>query len=76
MLDIALREIFARAFRCEIPEGNFAATDLREWDSLTHIKLVMELELAYALSIGPDEIPALYTDYETVKSFVSNSGAS
>jgi acyl carrier protein len=76
MLDVDLRKVFAKALRCEIPAGNFVVSDLGEWDSLTHIKLVIELESKFGLNITPGVIPVLYSDFETVKSFVVDSGIS
>jgi len=70
-----LTEVFRRALRCDPPEGNFKVSDLAEWDSLTHIKLVMELEMAFEITIGPDDIPGLYSDYDTVCAYVERAAS-
>ncbi len=73
MVDEKLQSVFRRAFRRELGPSNFAVNDIQEWDSLTHVKLVMELELAFDISICPEDIPSLYTDYDTIKKYVVNS---
>ena len=69
-MDDKLLSVFRRVLRCELADANFAAEDVPQWDSLSHIKLVMELESEFGISIGPDDIPALYSDYHTVEQFV------
>lgn len=70
MVDQRLLTVFRRAFRCELPDANFSVKDVDRWDSLTHIKLVMELESEFGFAIGPDDIRSLYADYDTVKGFI------
>jgi len=70
MDDGQLRRVFQRVFRREFSGSNAAVADVPGWDSLTHIKLVMELEREFGISIEPDEIPPLYSDFETVRRFV------
>ena len=71
MLDDQLSSIFHRVFRRPVQKGNdVSVDDVEEWDSLTHIKLVMELESQFGMTIGPDEILALYSDTRTIRRFV------
>lgn len=65
-----LLQVFHRALRCNAPASELAVETLQAWDSLTHIKLVMELEMAFGITIGPDEIPTLYKDFATVADHV------
>ena len=67
-----LLTVFRRAFRREFVNCEFGVTDVEEWDSLTHIKLVMELESEFGISIGPDDIPPLYSSFQTVKDYVES----
>ena len=71
MDDGQLRRVFQRVFRREFDGSNAAVADVPGWDSLTHIKLVMELEREFGISIEPDEIPPLYSDFDTVRQFVA-----
>lgn len=72
MKDEALLQVFSRALRCKLEKSNFSVKDIAAWDSLTHIKLVMELEREFLITISPDEIPGLYSDFETVLRFVED----
>ena len=65
--------VFRRALRCELPGRDFSPDDLEQWDSLTHIKLIMELEMAYGISIGPDDIPDLYSSFQAVAAYIERS---
>jgi len=40
--------------------------DLEEWDSLGHLELVAEVESAFGISFGVDEIPTL-DSLETIR---------
>ena len=71
MDDGQLRGVFRRVFRREFSGANAAVADVPGWDSLTHIKLVMELEREFGITIAPDEIPPLYRDFDTVRQFVA-----
>jgi acyl carrier protein len=70
--DEQLCRVFRRVFRREFTGANVAVADVPGWDSLTHIKLVMELEREFGIEIAPDEIPSLYSDYDTVRRMLSS----
>lgn len=70
-----LLAVFRRALRCDFPGTDFSTDDVEQWDSLTHIKLIMELEMAYGITIGPDDIPELYTDFNTVADYIAKSAS-
>jgi acyl carrier protein len=63
--------VFHRALRTDAGRPELVAGDLSAWDSLTHIKLIMELETSFGITIGPDDIPTLYKDFDTVATYVS-----
>jgi acyl carrier protein len=56
-----LKEIFARVLRVPMesitPDSSTKTT--RNWDSLRHVELVLEVESAYGVSFAPTEIFAL-----------------
>ena len=74
VLDDQLTLIFRRVFRHPVQEGdNLSVGDVEEWNSLTHIKLVMELESEFGMTINPDDILKLFSDTHTIRQFVINS---
>jgi acyl carrier protein len=66
-----LRGVFRRVFRHEFSGANVTVAEMPTWDSLTHIKLVMELEREFGIAILPAEIPPMYKDYDTVRRLVA-----
>ena len=72
-IDEKLKSVFARALRCDPGAGNFSVGEVGVWDSLTHIKLIMELEIAFGITISPEEIPVLYADFNTVRDFIAGA---
>lgn len=75
MLDQELRTVFTDALGCDIPPGDFARDQVEEWDSLGHVKLILQLEASLGVQVGPEAIPALYTDFATVREFVTTKQA-
>ena len=69
-MEARLRSVLQRVFRQEVDGGNLTVAEVANWDSLTHIKLVMELEREYGITITPDEILAMYIDYSAVESVI------
>jgi acyl carrier protein len=65
-----LRAVFGTAFGCEPPPGHFSPQDLEEWDSLGHVKLVLQIENDLGIRIDPTEILALHRDFDTVARYV------
>ncbi len=65
--------VFKRVF-CRIFSGdNVSVDEMEEWDSLSHIKLVMEIEREFHIEIDPDCIPSLYSDFSTILRFLQDS---
>jgi acyl carrier protein len=71
-IDEQLTTVFSKVFRMRITNTDFQVADIQQWDSLTHIKLVIELESAFFITIGPDDIKPLYSDFQTVKSYIES----
>lgn len=69
-MEARLRALLQRVFRQEFDGRNLVVKEVANWDSLTHIKLVMELEREFGITIMPDEILAMYTDYNAIESLV------
>jgi acyl carrier protein len=64
--------VFGRVFR-QVPEQELIrVTDLEEWDSLSHIKLMMELEREFDVQIDPDAIADLYSDTQHIIDYLQN----
>ncbi len=61
---------FRRVFHREFSSPAFGVDVIEEWDSLSHIKLIIELEKEFDISIDPDVIPSLFADFDTVLKFV------
>lgn len=71
-IDEQLTSVFSKVFRTRITDTDFQVADIQQWDSLTHIKLVIELESLFFITIGPDDIKPLYSDYQTVKNYIES----
>ena len=67
-----LLSIFSRVFRDDVTDTSVAVADISEWDSMSHIRLIMEIERDFRITISPEEIPALYTDFATVQQFITS----
>jgi acyl carrier protein len=71
MLERELRDVFAAALGCALPGGDFGRDQVEEWDSLGHVKLVLQLEATLGIRVAPADIPALHADFETVLAYVA-----
>ncbi len=63
-----------RVFRRDPSHGGISVRVLEEWDSLTHIKLILELEAEFGLDIEPEAIVALYSDGDTILNYLRARG--
>ncbi len=70
MQDQELRTVFTNALGCDLPPGEFARDQVEEWDSLGHVKLILQLESSLGVRVGPEAIPALHSDFVTVREYV------
>lgn len=62
--------LFSRVIGRPLEPGRYDTAQLPEWDSLRHVELVFELEERMGVSIPQDRIAALYSDTDTVLSFL------
>ena len=62
-----VREILAAAFEMSAQDvGEDASTDtVPQWDSVTHLSLIIGLEEAFGISLDPEDVP-LMTDFRTI----------
>ncbi len=65
-----LQAVFRRVFNIGNVPGNISVGEIENWDSLTHIKLVMELESEFGKEIDPDDIPHLYSDFSNMLKYI------
>lgn len=72
MRDNELRAAFTTAFGRPVPAGNFSREDLEEWDSLGHVKLVLQLEADLGVHVEPTAIQDLHRDFATVAAYVDH----
>jgi len=75
IIDDRLRKVFKRVFRTDAGTEGCSVEDIEEWDSLTHIKFVIELESEFGITIEPDEILPLYSNFFEVLNFLNKAVA-
>ncbi|MFC1590904.1 acyl carrier protein [Thermodesulfobacteriota bacterium] len=73
-LETKIRAIFKKILRREVLDGNFSVREIEEWNSLSHINLVIALETEFGIDISPDDIAGLYSDFNTVIAFLEAAG--
>ncbi len=68
MIDIKVKvfqtihQVFGKNFSKEL----LTAEETEEWDSLNHIKLIMDLEKIFNIRFNPAEITNLYTNSDVI----------
>jgi acyl carrier protein len=62
--------VFQQVFQHVPDQELIRVTDLEDWDSLSHIKLMMELEREFGLQIDPDAIADLYSDNQQIVAYL------
>jgi acyl carrier protein len=50
-----LQSVFRRVFRLDVVPEDASPATIEEWDSLNHINLILELELAFGININTQE---------------------
>ena len=73
-LEDRLLTVFRRVLHRQFEAGLIRVDEVEEWDSLSHIKLVMELESEFGIEIEPDSIAKLYSNFDVIVSFVRELG--
>ncbi|UCG15673.1 MAG: acyl carrier protein [Phycisphaerales bacterium] len=69
-LEARLRVVFRKVFRRRLDGDVLTVDDIEEWDSLSHIALVMELESQFDMEIDPDSIAPLYSNSAVILDFL------
>lgn len=69
-LEDRLCAAFKRVFRRQFEAERIRVDEVEEWDSLSHIKLVMELESEFEIEIEPSSIAKLYSNFDVIVSFL------
>ncbi len=66
-----LKELFAETLRISISkvEDSLTMKDVIEWDSLTHMELIAEIEAKYGIQFTGDEIAEMQS-YANIKKLV------
>lgn len=67
-----LLEIFEEVLKTSYPPEELNREETEEWDSLTHIKLIISLERKFKIKISQSEISDLYSDFQTVLDYLNN----
>lgn len=58
MIDKKLAEVFFRIFNIEVKESDNTNT-IPNWDSLAHLKLILEIEDMFKIKFNSEDIPKL-----------------
>ena len=65
-----LQAVFKSVFRREFSEEDFTVADVEEWDSLSHIQLIIAIESEFGVMVDPDDIPKLYSNLSAVADYL------
>ena len=62
-----LKEVFSNIFKISVKKINKKTNfkNLKKWDSLNHVKLIMAIESEFKLSINPDD-SVNFLSFETI----------
>ena len=74
-LEERLLATFERVFDRQFPVQPIRVAEIEEWDSLSHIRLVMDLESEFGIEIKQESIVGLYSDSGAILSFLRDCGA-
>ncbi|MBR3698922.1 MAG: acyl carrier protein [Bacteroidales bacterium] len=64
-------EIMRSVFQIDTVDETCSQQNCAKWDSMNHLNLVVELEMAFGISLEPEEI-ALMRSYDDVLRIVKN----
>ena len=73
-LEERLLVTFKRVFRRQFAVERIRVDEVEEWDSLSHIRLVMELESEFGIEIKASSIAKLYSNFDSIVSFLRELG--
>jgi len=62
-----IREILAAAFEMSVQDisEDISTDTVPQWDSVTHLSLIIELEETFGISLDPEDVP-LMTDFRMI----------
>ncbi len=66
-----LKEVFSNIFKISVKKINKKTNfkNLKKWDSLNHVKLIMAIESEFKLSINPDD-SVNFLSFETILKYL------
>ena len=67
----SLRAVFKRVFRREFAGSDITVEDVEEWDSLSHIQLIIDIESEFDIAVDPDDIPMLYSSFSVIVDYLT-----
>ena len=72
-MESKIREIIASIFEIPVTKlpASFIQTDIENWDSIGHLRLIVELESEFQVQFEPDEIGEM-NSYDKIKEIVSS----
>ena len=65
--------IFNRVMGTRLSPGSYSVESTAPWDSLRHVELMFELEEGFGIGISPEEIVKLYSDTDTIQTFLAEN---
>lgn len=70
-----IRSALARTFEIPVEEvgENVTSEDLDDWDSLRHLELMLEIELAFGVTISSEAMPELLS-VEAIEDYLVEQG--
>jgi acyl carrier protein len=68
-----LRMVFERSFGRPFVGSDHSVQSVEEWDSLSHVKLVLNLEKEFDLIIDPDAMAELFDSFHRIQRFLEYS---
>lgn len=71
MIQKKIIDIMQQVFRNEHLDMSCSQQNCNTWDSINHINLIVELELAFNISFEPEEIASM-TDFNKVYEVTKN----
>lgn len=68
-IDTRLKKVFQETLGLENVPAELSQTNCPEWDSVSHLNLILALEAEFGVFFEPEEIAALHTFADARKKF-------
>ena len=62
--------LFERTMGRKFERKNQEVASIEEWDSLTHVELIFELESEFLIQFGPQDVADTYSDTNHILSYL------